>query len=554
MAEKNATESAPPEKPKTAQPISGPAKANSATQPRTAQPAAAKAAAAGKIKQARAAADRPAEEEHAQEQEPSAFQVWLRESPSVLTSLVVHMALLLILALWTFSGYEEENNELTFNTNVVEEQIEEMPEEEFEEIEIDVEQFDTVVDPSPSPIVVEQPVEAFEEMAAAPMSVELDPIGLETAPQTDLMSSIGTGTSGSGLSGRGEAARSRLVATGGGSPASEEAVARALKWLAEHQLPDGGWNFDHRGGRCQGRCSHPGTLDKARTGATAMALLPFLGAGQTHVEGDYKEVVKAGLYYLVSQMKVSQAGGDLRGAGGGRMYAHGLAAICLTEAYGMTQDQALRQPAQAAVNFIVYAQDPVGGGWRYSPKQPGDTSVVGWQLMALKSAHMAYLHVPDNTIRGASQFLDSVQVDAGSAYGYTDPGRGPATTAVGLLCRMYLGWKKDHEALQRGVARLAKEGPSFRNAYRDYYAAQVMFQTTGAKGEVWEKWNTKMRDTLVEMQAKDGHEFGSWAPRGGHGERAGRLYSTSMSTMILEVYYRHMPIFKEQATQHEFPL
>ena len=63
----------------------------------------------------------------------------------------------------------------------------------------------------------------------------------------------------------------------------------------------------------------------------------------------------------------------------------------------MTNDQSLLQPAQYALNHIVYAQDPVGGGWRYSAKQPGDTSAVGWQLMALKSGHMGYLQVPPQT-------------------------------------------------------------------------------------------------------------------------------------------------------------
>ena len=95
------------------------------------------------------------------------------------------------------------------------------------------------------------------------------------------------------------------------------------------------------------------------------------------------------------------------------MYGHGLASIALCEAYGMTKDTGLAEPAQHAVNFIVYAQDPVGGGWRYTPHQPGDTSVLGWQLMALKSAHMAYLNVPPKTIKGAVNFLNSVQGESG---------------------------------------------------------------------------------------------------------------------------------------------
>ncbi len=194
----------------------------------------------------------------------------------------------------------------------------------------------------------------------------------------------------------------------GGSDASENAVGMALNWIAIHQSPDGSWSFNHRKGPCQGRCGNSGKMENGDIAATAIALLPFLGAGQTHLQGNYKKNVQAGLYYLVSRMKVGPDGGDLS-YDQGVMYGHGLASIALCEAYGMTKDTGLAEPAQHAVNFIVYAQDPVGGGWRYTPHQPGDTSVLGWQLMALKSAHMAYLNVPPKTIKGAVNFLNSVQ-------------------------------------------------------------------------------------------------------------------------------------------------
>ena len=155
---------------------------------------------------------------------------------------------------------------------------------------------------------------------------------------------------------------------------------------------------------------------------------------------------------------------------------------------------------QAAVNFIVFAQDPLGGGWRYDPQTPGDTSVVGWQLMALKSAQMAYLRVPPATMRKAGYFLDHVQSDCGAVYGYQRPeSRRPATTAIGLLCRMYLGWKQDHEVLQRGVQMLGQLGPSTdkskgmtNNMYYNYYATQVMHHIGGYP---WQRWNSVMCDT-----------------------------------------------------------
>ena len=234
----------------------------------------------------------------------------------------------------------------------------------------------------------------------------------------------------------------------------------------------------------------------------------------------------------------------------GGMYSHGIASITLCEAYAMTHDKGLYQPAQAAVNFICYAQDPVGGGWRYSPRQKGDTSVVGWQLMALKSAHMAYLRVPGITINKSIAYLDSVAANGGAQYGYTGPATGSATSAIGLLSRMYLGWKKDNPALKKGVAIISKGGHSKSNMYYNYYATQVMRHW---EGEEWEKWNKPIRDWLVATQVKEGPEAGSWFMGGGHGSKAGRLYCTSMATMILEVYYRHLPIYRKQSTEEEFP-
>jgi hypothetical protein len=491
--------------------------------------------------------------------------------PSSMVSGVVHFITILLMALLTFSP-KIENRTMQISAPPPEavEEIEELKEEKIE-INID----ETLVSNERSEVVAQimqnvvEPTEAptvAMDVDAAPIAVELSDFGEETAPKNDLMATVGSYT-GSGVSGRGAAAQGQMVARYGGNDASQAAVAAALKWFADHQNPDGSWSYDHRLGPCQGKCGDAGLLADCKTGATAMALLPFLGAGQTHKQGTYKKNVEAGLYFLTSQMKVKNQGGlqvgDLA-QGGGSMYSHGLSAIVLCEAYAMTQDRGLMAPAQLSLNHIMWAQDPVGGGWRYAPRTPGDTSVVGWQLMALKSGHMAYLKVDPNTIKGATRFLDSVQAESGAKYGYTGPGAGQATTSIGLLCRMYLGWKKDNGALLRGVEYLDRIGPSVSgtsagNMYYNYYATQVMRHFGGEPGseghEKWEKWNTKMRDTLVNSQDKNGHQKGSWFMRGDHGsEKGGRVYCTSMATMILEVYYRHMPIYGTGAAEDDFPL
>ena len=153
--------------------------------------------------------------------------------------------------------------------------------------------------------------------------------------------------SGGGFQGRRGDRRGERLARGGGNAKSEEAVALGLEWLAAHQRKDGGWRFEMNADQfCN--CRNPGT-NGSTTGATGLALLPFLGAGHTHLEGDYQEVVHDGLYYLTNRMVMTPNGADLQE---GTMYAQGIATIALCEAYAMTDDENMRDAAQKAVDFI----------------------------------------------------------------------------------------------------------------------------------------------------------------------------------------------------------
>jgi hypothetical protein len=364
----------------------------------------------------------------------------------------------------------------------------------------------------------------------------------------------------SSFSGRSQKARAALVALQGGSAESERSVELGLQWLANHQNDDGSWSFDHvQNDLCGNSCTESGQFRQCQMGATAMALLSFLGAGQTHREGKYQIQVAAGIDFLLENMKVekkrvrgrSKSLGDFRGRhqGNSGMYVQGLAAIVLCEACGLTKDKKLRRPAQSALNFIFWAQDHAGGGWRYQPGQPGDTSVVGWQVMAIASARMAKLTVPARTRRETTRFLDSVQSNRGAMYGYMTPGQEPSTSSIGLLCRMYLGWKSNNPALQQGIEYLSNVGPSEDNMYYNYYATQVMHHLGG---KPWKKWNDVMRDRLIETQRKDGHARGSWDPRDRHSGPGGRLYMTSLCIMTLEVYYRYLPLYQQRAIKAEY--
>ena len=375
------------------------------------------------------------------------------------------------------------------------------------------------------------------------------------ASLTDAMSQP-LASRGGGLDGRKARNRRSLALAGGGTEASEAAVERGLAWLAAHQFDDGGWRFNLEAcPQCAGECRHSG-FRSSTTDSTGLALLCFLGAGYTQHEGPYQETVANGLYYLQEKMLLTSEGGDLRDktvlAGAdrgamldptnGNMYSHGIATLALCEAYAMSRDERLAAPAQEAANFIVNAQHE-GGGWRYEPGEPGDLSVTGWQITALKSAAHGKLKIPRDVWYRAGDYLDSVQEDRGATYGYQKPtSKKRSMSVVGLFSRMMLGWPHDHRPLLKGVAQIADQAPHQNHMYFNYYASQVL-RHHGGSG--WKRWNPRMRDYLVNLQATQGHETGSWYIDEDWSTQGGRLYTTTLSILTLEVYYRYMPMYQE---------
>lgn len=406
---------------------------------------------------------------------------------------------------------------------------------------------------SETPLIIE-PTASVGEIAIDPFPVMPTPLSMH----------------GGGLDGRTPAMRRGLALSGGGSEESEAAVEAGLRWLAAHQYPDGGWRFDLEAcPNCQGYCRNSGSNDSS-TAATGLALLCFLGAGYTHQQGPFAEVVSDGLYYLEERMEITSFGGDLRDrrvqairaentAEGilsaldraaqfktDNMYSHGIATLALTEAYAMTLDPGLRQSAEQAVKFTVNAQN-ADGGWRYDPhfEKPdaSDTTVTGWQVMGLKSAVLGGISVPYEVWMKISQFLDENAINDGAEYAYR---RGERTTkansAIGLLCRELEGWQLDYRPLQRGLANLGKQRPQDNHIYYNYYATLALHHAGGSQ---WTKWNPKIREYLVESQSDEGHERGSWYFNEQYADSGGRLYTTSLSILTLEVYYRYLPLYKQ---------
>ena len=118
-------------------------------------------------------------------------------------------------------------------------------------------------------------------------------------------------------------------------------------------------------------------------------------------------------------------------------------------------------------------------------------------------------------------------------------------TAEALVCRLFLGMTPDHATVAEAVDAIAQSLPDRAkpNAYTWYYATLASFH---AGGPQWDRWNQHLQVALLPLQRRESTQLdGSWDPDpiwGGHG---GRVYSTAMAAMTLEVYYRHLPMHRE---------
>lgn len=341
----------------------------------------------------------------------------------------------------------------------------------------------------------------------------------------------------------------------GGTKASERAIAAGLNWLGRHQQPEGQWTFAGFTEKCnEPKCGGAGqaTSDAAATG---LALLSFLAAGQVpNSKGPYGDTIKRGFDWLIQGQKPD---GDLtRGhPGGSFMYAQGIASITLCEAYGQTADKTIGEAAQKAVDFIEKAQNRQTGGWRYMPGDEGDTSVFGWQITAIRSAQLAKLKVQPETMDRAKRWLSTVaKGEKGGLFVYLPAMAAgnsakptPAMTAIGLLGNQVFGMKADDPAAVEGAKLLLANLPAdaTRNTYYWFHATHAMHNRPGPD---WDQWNRQLRRTLVESQCKEGCAAGSWDPAKPTpdmwGQQGGRLFTTTLSLLSLEIYYRYLGLFK----------
>ncbi|MCB9882206.1 MAG: terpene cyclase/mutase family protein [Planctomycetes bacterium] len=491
----------------------------------------------------------------------------LRKAPWLLISLAGHaVVFLLIFLVMKLDTDEEEPPQARIQAappqreeQLEEEVIEEVKEEEIEQTE-DVEE---VVEES------DNDMETAEEQGEEGESESYEGGDYNFEGQ-------GLGGARGGKRGGRFGGKKKALGSKGGK-GTEGPVMAGLKWLFEHQDDDGKWDADEFDKHCQGdRCEDPGG-SLHDTGLTGLALLAFLGDGHhPNRKTRYQRTVKKGIAWLLSNQ---DDGGEDDGLIGGRsghnfIYNHALGTLALCEAFLLSRQEQLRVPTQRAVQFILRARNPYKA-WRYAvpPNGENDSSVTGWMIFVLKTAEDAGLDIDKQAYEGALALFNELTDPNTGRCGYMARGENPARpegmldrfpaeaseslTAVSLLCRIFMGERGDKQPLIGAHADLLleklpkwSEDGSTNDMYYWYYGAYAMMQMGGKH---WKRWNDEMKPALInnQRQEKEAHNFGSWDPIGPWGHEGGRVYSTAICVLCLEVYYRYAQLSELEGTEHK---
>ena len=329
--------------------------------------------------------------------------------------------------------------------------------------------------------------------------------------------------------------RIERLRSGGGKDMTEGAIMRGLNWLKTAQDEDGGW-----GNKDKDDQGNPKKTD--RNAMTAMALLAYLGHCELQDSPTFGPTVQKGIDFLTS----TPPDGPVQGGAGS--YSHPIRTYALCEAYTMTKIPKLKEYAKRAAEVIVKGQNE-SGGWAYGygkgPVAHTDLSVTGWNIQALKAAALTGISIDglDASMDKATAYTKRCQ-DATGKFAYKEGSGGkPSLTGTGVLCLQI--WKNaSSKEAQLGldwiIANQKQEWKQI-DVYEWYYHAQACFQATGVSGgsKYWRAWNKNFQQIVCGAQASDGH----W-PHGKHFHGDTDIYRTTMTILMLEVYYRYMPSTK----------
>ncbi len=296
---------------------------------------------------------------------------------------------------------------------------------------------------------------------------------------------------------------------------TKKSVDNALAWLKKEQNKDGSWGNN--------------------AAVTSFVLLAFMSNGHVPNQGLYAPEVAKGVRNLLAGVKDD---GYLVGPRGGNMYCHGMAALALTQVFGMTGDEEVKKVLKKATDLIVKSQNHEGG-WRYEPAPTGaDISVTIMQVMALRGAKDSGLHVPDDTIKKAVAYINKCRDTKSGAYRYQPYSAGPgyARTAAGV-CVLQLSGDYEAKEIAQAVDYLEKTADDNQHYwYGHYYAAHAFHQLGGKK---WEDYYTRMKTKLLATQKTSGE----WSER--MEAHVGMQYQTAIAVLILSVPADYLPIYQK---------
>ncbi|MFT7667572.1 MAG: hypothetical protein ACI8X5_000251 [Planctomycetota bacterium] len=485
---------------------------------------------------------------------------WMARAPWLAISATTHLMAFLLLAVIPWNIFDQE--EMSVVQTTIDLPVEDIFDEPEVEPEEPIELEEPEDEPTPTDAEVSDHVETDTDQEFA--ESEGDPDLQAELPFTNdsINSILGIGGNPGGKAG-GRFGGNRDLRSKGGS-GTEPAVLEGLNWLALHQDSDGKWDADGfmKHDSAADQSSGPGHAEHD-VGVTGLALLAFMGDGHTTRQGLHKDRVVRGIKWLRDQQDFENGLiGDKIGTS--FLYDHGIATLALCEAYYFSKSPILRPNAQKAINFVTTARNPYGV-WRYDvpPSGGNDTSVTGWMVFALKSAEESGLKIDSQAFGDSLAWFDEVSDPQSGRVGYSEVGepssrtpgvndqypreKGEAMTAVGLLCRFFLGqtpaeqpiMKKHAELIVKTVPEWDDEKGLSNDLYYWYYGTYAMYQMGG---RYWKAWNKAMKAALIDSQAKSGAAKGSWIPNGPWGHAGGRVYSTALSVLCLEVYFRYSRI------------
>ncbi len=340
---------------------------------------------------------------------------------------------------------------------------------------------------------------------------------------------------------RSEEFREELIEDLGGSVETELGVEAALAWLANHQDLTGRWSgidFDDACRECVGESRLE--FDAAVTGLSTLA---FLGADHTHLRaGPYRDTMRRAMDWIT---RSQDDAGDLSQGSG--IYAHAIATTALAEMLAMTGDPSLVEAVQAAATFIAERIEGDPSAWQSEVGAIGDTSAMGWQVMALVSARRAGADVPDRVFDAARDWIDTLSFPTDPGVYSHAPGEDPTrwATAEAMFSHRLLGRNRDDDRMRRSAEVIGSIDPDWEgeeSTFQWYATTMALYQH---QGRIWNTWNEELIGELLDHQESDGHESGSWAGRDRNSLIGGRVYQTAMNTLLLEVYYRYLPGFMD---------